>query len=405
VKTVPPGWQPLADPDALIPEALNNPEALIDPEALIKEARRRQRRRRVVIALATVLLAGAAGIAVGLTRPGGHSSGDRGPRRPSAVRTPSSGAFALAALPAFFADAVIAAEGDESLEVRASASGAVVAQDENMPGVSALAATGTDSFVIALPVGNECATRLYRVQLSAQGRPGGLSPVGPELHGLVSSLAASAGGSVIGYALSGCANGDPEYIGVFDTRTQRSRQWGDVDVTQGEALSMSRNGDLLAFTGWNVPGSRSDTSQFVRVLATDAPAGTVAERSRVVLRTASQSDLGTVSLSPSGTSFYLCTQAGYVTRVAEYRTSTGELQHDLARLGGDPAQPSCSMGLDTSGQFLLVPYSVVPANRPMAHPTLTLAEIDIATRAVRTLTIQLPADAGMDPSTGMMAAW
>jgi hypothetical protein len=389
VKTILPGWQPLAD-----------------PEALIKEARRRQHRRHMAIGLAVVLLAGAAGITVGLTGAAGHSSGDRGPRRPAALRAPSSGAFARAAFPAFFADAVITAEGDESLEFRASASGAVVAQDENMPGPLALAAIDTDSFVIAVQVGLGCATRLYRVQLSALGRPGGLSPVGPELRGEVLSLAASAGGSVIGYAVSGCVSGDPEYIGVFDTRTQRSRQWGDVDVTQGEALSMSGNGDLLAFTGWNVRGSGVGTSQYVRTLPTGAPAGTVAERSRVVLsRTVSQSDLGTASLSPSGTSFYLCTQTGALSHVAEYRTSTGELQRDLASLRGNPAQPSCSMAFDTSGQFLLIPYSVVPAVRPMGHPILRLAEIDIATRAVTTLTVQLPASAGMDPAMGMIAAW
>ena len=395
MKTVPPGWQPQAD-----------------PEALIKEARRRQRRRRIAIGLAIVLLAGAAGITVSLTGPGGRSSGDRGPRRPPALRVPSSGAFAQAALPAFFADAVTTGEGNGSLQVRASASGAMVAQEENMPGVSALAATGADSFVIALQVGDGCATRLYRVVLSDRGRPGGLSPVGPEFPGWVWSLAASTGGSVIGYAVSGCSKGDPGYIGVFDTRTQRARQWGDVNVG-GEspgnvalsgALSMSGDGGLLAFTGWNAASSGSNTSQFVRMLPTDAPAGTVAERSQVVLsRTISQPQLGAVSLSPSGASFYLCTQAGHVTNVAGYRTSTGELQQDMASLRGASAQASCSMALDTSGQFLLVPYSLVQASR---RPMLRMAEIDIATRAaVTNLTIQLSSGGGMDPATGMIAAW
>jgi hypothetical protein len=393
VKTVLPGWQPQAD-----------------PEALIKEARRRQRRRHMAIGLAIVLLAGAAGITVSLTGAGGHSSGDRGPRRSPALRAPSSGALVQAALPAFFADTVTTGEANESLEVRASASGALVAQEENMPGVSGLAAIGTESFVIALQAGDGCATRLYRVQLSGQGRPGGLSPVGPELPGLVWSLAASAGGSVIGYAVSGCAKGDPGYIGVFDTRTQRSRQWGDVNlggespgnVALSGALSMSGDGGLLAFTGRNVASSGFGTSQVVRVLPTDAPAGTVAERSQVVLsRTISQPQLGAASLSPSGASFYLCTQAGHVINVAGYRTSTGELQEDVASLRGAwPQEAGCSMALDTSGQFLLVPYSLVPAIRPM----LRMAEIDIATRAVTNLTIQLPVG-GIDPATGMIAAW
>jgi hypothetical protein len=394
VKTVPPGWQPQAD-----------------PEALIKEARRRQRRRQMAIGLAIVLLAGVAGITASLSGPGGHSSGNRGPRRSSALRAPSSGAFVRAALPAFFADTVTTGEANTSLQVRASASGALVTQEENMPGVSGLAATGTDSFVIALQAGDGCATRLYRVQLSDQGRPGGLSPVGPQLPGLVWSLAASAGGSVIGYAVSGCLKGDPGYIGIFDTRTQRSRHWGDVNVggespgnvALGGALSMSGDGGLLAFTGWNVATSGFSTSQFVRVLPTDAPAGTVADRSRVVLsRTVSQPRLGAANLSPSGASLYLCMQAGRVINVAGYRTSTGELQEDLASLRGASAQPGCSMALDTSGQFLLVPYPLVPASR---NPTLRMAEIDLATRAVTDLTLELPPSAGMDPATGMIAAW
>ena len=239
MKTVPPGWPPQAD-----------------PEALIKEARRRQRRRHMAIGLAIVLLAGAAGITVSLTGPGGHSSGGRSPRRPPALRAPSSGAFVRAALPAFFADTVTTGEANESLQVRASASGALVAQEENMPGV--------------------------------------------------------------------------------------------------------------------------------------------------LSRTISQPQLGAASLSPSGASFYLCTQAGHVINVAGYRTSTGELQEQVASLRGAWAQEAgCSMALDTSGQFLLVPYSLVPAIRPI----LRMAEIDIATRAVTNLTIQLPPSAGMDPATGMIAAW
>jgi hypothetical protein len=162
-----------------------------------------------------------------------------------------------------------------------------IIKEESMPGVSALAATGTDSFVIALQVGDGCATRLYRVVLSDRGRPGGLSPVGPELPGSVWSLAATTGGGVIGYAVSGCGKGDPGYIGVFDTRTQQRVQQQPV---------------------------RADAA---------------------------------------------------VTDVAGYRTSTGELQQDMATLRGASAQASCSMALDTSGQFLLVPYSLVPATRPM----------------------------------------
>ena len=161
MKTAPPSWLP---------------ETGADPEALIKEARRRQRRRRTAVGLViVVMLAGA--VTASVIGTGGHSPGRRSPHRAPAV----SGAFGRSVQPRFFADAVTTSEGNGSLEVRASASGTLVAQEG--ASVFGLAATGTDTFVVALQVGDGCATRLYRIRLSGRGRPGGLSPVGPELPG------------------------------------------------------------------------------------------------------------------------------------------------------------------------------------------------------------------------------
>lgn len=398
MKTTLPGWLP---------------DAGADPEALIQEARRRQRRRYMAVGLAiVVMLAGAAGVTVSVTGPGGHPSSRQA--TPRAKSRPASGVIARSAMPRFFADAVTYGEGNGWLQVRASASGRLVAEEEHMAGVYGLAATGAGSFVIAVQAGDGCVTRLYRVQLSGQGYPGGLSPVGPELRGLVWSLAASAGGGVIGYAVSGCAKGDPGYIRIFDTRTGRSRQWSDVglggvspgSVGMSGALSISASGGLLAFTGWDLAPDGFITSQVVRVLPATAPAGTVAERSHVVLRRpVSQPALGAVSLSPGGASFYLCTRTGNrtgsITDVAGYRTSTGEFLENLAILRGSPAQMDDSMTLDTSGQFLLVPYSLSSAR----SPALKVARIDITTRAVTTLAVRLPDPGGMDPVTGMNAAW
>ena len=405
MKTVPPGWVP---------------DLGADPEALIKEARRRQHRRYLAVALAiVVLLAGGAGVTVSVTGLGGHAPNRQGLHLlpPPGRNGASSAAAASSAPPRFFADAITNSEGNGSLQVRASASGGLVAKQERAAGVYGLAATGPGSFIIALQVGDGCATRLYRVLLSVQGWPGGLWQVGPELQGLVWSLAAGAGGGVIGYAVSGCAKGDPGYIGTFDTRTGRSRQWGDIDlgglspgnVAMSGALSISANGGLLAFTGWDVAGDGRFTSQVVRVLSATAPAGTVAERSRIVLsRPVAKAQLAAASLSPSGAFFYLCTQTGSrtgrVTDVARYRTATGEFLADLASLSGAPTQMWCSMALDTSGRFLLVPYSLRPAILPML-PTLKVARIDVTTGAVTTLLIQLPGSAGMDQATGMNAAW
>ena len=66
MKTAPPGW-------------LSSVGA--DPEALIKEARRRQHRRYLAVGLAVVvMLAGAVGVTISVTGPGGHAPSRQVPR-------------------------------------------------------------------------------------------------------------------------------------------------------------------------------------------------------------------------------------------------------------------------------------------------------------------------------------
>jgi hypothetical protein len=330
-------------------------------------------------------------------------------------------------VPGFFADAVTTPEGNGPLEVRSSATGALVARQvmRIAVGVSALAATGPRSFVIAEPdIAPRCGTRLYRVQLTGRGHLGGLTPVGPALPGWVASLAASTGGRVIGYAVSGCGKGKPGYLGVFDTRTGRSRAWGEVNVSGNTGsvalsgpLSMSANGRLLAFTGWDLAGNwrvlggGHFTHQVVRVLPTDAAAGSVAQRSHVVLSAPlSQPTLSAVALSPGARSIYLCTRSARrgrtVRTITGYATATGDRQRVIATLTGAVTPTSCQMALDPSGRFLLLTSSVSPQGHP--HPetaVLRLARIGLTTRAVAVLRIKLPWGAGMDPPTGMNTAW
>ena len=189
--------------------------------------------------------------------------------------------------------------------------------------VTGLAATGPRSFVVTMNAPNACATRLYRVRMGAAGLPGALAPIGPTLPGMLWSLAAGAGGRVIGYAVSGCSKGAPGYPGVLQLSSGRARQWGNVSlgglssgslVLQGQ-LSISANGRLLVFATDAMSRDGVFTGQSVRVLATDAPPGAVARRSRVVYRqgapgAAGRLDLAAASISPSGTSVYVCRQAG-----------------------------------------------------------------------------------------------
>jgi hypothetical protein len=374
-----------------------------DPDALIREARRRQRRRYLAIGVAiAVVLAGAAGAAVGLR---GH--GSRPPQRPH--HAPASGQLSastsVAAQPRFFADVITTGEANENLQIRASATGKLLAQ-EGSTAVNGLAATGPAGFVVAQQVGQQCAAQLYQVRLNGQGQPGAFSPVGPELHGEISSLAASEGGGLIGYAITGCGKGTQGYIGVVNTRTGQSRQWGDVSVA-GESpgnvavngtLSMSANGRWLAFAGADTTASGSVVRQTIRVLSTTAPAGTVAERSRAVLSGLARAPmLDAVGLSPDGTSFYACTQSGSEVSVARYSTSSGALLASVARLTGN----MCQLALDPSGDHLLVAYSVTATST--GSESVQVARIGAG--RITSMTIRLGRGGGMDPPTGMDVAW
>jgi hypothetical protein len=396
-----------------------------DAEALIREARRRQRRRYLLIGLVATLLAGA-GVAASQIGQGGRPPAHQHLRPPGVPRVPSAPPPVAAAMPRFFSDAVTTAEANGPLEVRSSATGALVARQVTRiaAGVSALAATGPHSFVLAEPVtAPRCGTRLYRVRLTGRGRLGRLAPVGSELPGWVSSLAAGTGGRVIGYALSGCAKGSPGHIGVVNARTGRSREWGEVNVSGNPGnvalsgpVSMSANGRLLAFTGWDLAGNwhvlgeGHFTRQVVRVLPTSAAAGTVAQRSHVVLSGAlSRPALAAVALSPDARSFYLCTTSSSGRRgarqIAAYATATGRRQQVIATLTGAFIPPSCQMALDPAGRSLLLTESVSNPHGSQGTPVLRLARIDLTTRAVAVLSVKLPQGGGMDPYTGMSTAW
>jgi hypothetical protein len=398
-----------------------------EAQVLIEEARAhaRRRRRRIALAVAAVL-AVSAGVFAAV-----WGSAGSGPAGHGNVAGPSAAAPAPAAQPRFFADAQGSGEGNGPLQVRESATGSLVWQDGRAPGsgsVTGLAATGRGGFIIALNMGTGCATRLYHVRLNGRGLPGALSPVGPRLPGMVWSLAAGDGGRVIGYAISGCAKGDPGYLGVLHLPTGQTRQWGGVSlggVSPGDLalqgpLSMSANGRLLAFAADSIagpPGARV-TAQSVRVLPTGAPPGAAADRSRVVFRQAAPSvgtglSLAAASLSPSGTSVYLCLQstarAHAAEQIATYGTASGSPRRVVTTLtaAGTWPQPGRSaMALDTSGRFLLVPYSVHHPIPPASGVLQRIARIDVATKAVTTVAVKMPGSGGMDQESGMsIIAW
>ena len=408
-----------------------------EAEALIAEARARARRRRQRIAVAVL---SAFALAGGGLAAGGVFDGTR------TATAPGGGAGGAAAVPPapppYFMDATSMGGGYSSPEIRASATGRLVAstpigsdprlRDYDPP--YGLAATGPDSFVVGLMTPSDCSTQFFRFTVNGQGRPGALTQVGPTRPGELTSMTVAAGGRLIAYVigLSGCPKaGRGSYLGVFDPVTGRTRQWTDAPPYMSQ-LSMSADGRLLAFTQEltkPVHGGFQITGYQVRVLATDAAPGPLDGRSRVAASLSPQ-DLQlaapAVLLSPTGTSFYLCAQpfalpkrgAKKITETASivvYRTATGKATGVLAAWAesypinadgsDDPPVLSCSsMALDPSGRFLLVPYLETPGNAadPSSSGSLTAARINTATRARSDWTV--PFGAGQGQHT-MSVAW
>lgn len=397
-----------------------------EAQALIAEARARARRRRQRIALAVV---GAAALAVGTLAAVGGFSGSR--PGAAARKGPADAVTRPVSPPRYFLNAPGSDGGYGWLEIRDSATGKLVAQPRFPDALQGydppygLAATGPDSFVVGMMTPSDCSTRFFRLQVNNQGRPGALTPFGPTLPGELTALAASAGGGLIGYAIddSGCNQGATSpgaYLGVLNVHSGKTRQWTQgVRISQ---LSMSANGRLLAYTqttGSPVAGGETITGMQVRILPTDAPTGTVAERSRVVAREpatfASGGATNTVLLSPSGTSFYLCSQPFIppqpgvrqqeeTARIIAFRTATGKATGTIAdfslsyipprNVSYSPPTVGCSaMALDPSGQFLLVPYREVPLNMTADNSAAvaSAAVINIATGARSTWTLRFGA--------------
>lgn len=339
----------------------------------------------------------------------------------SAHRTlpgPVAGRPPVTAVPKYFIDTVLfsGAVSGGLLQVRVTATGSLASQPA-VGQVLAVASLGSRSFVIARPAGT-CATELVKASLNADGRLGGLVRLGPILRGEVVSMTADADANAIGVTAWTCSKSMSGYLGVVDLRTGAVRRWGSVSVdgsagaiALGDGLSMSANGGLVAFTGSTVAASGRPTAQDVWVLKTTSRSGPLALRSRVVLRAGPGID--SVSLAPSGKSFYLCTMtargARLTTDVAAYRTSDGRRTARLAGLTGalEPASgaPNCPMAADQAGELLLVPYSMSSASRPETGPLVQLARIDIARRSVASISFRLPGSAGMSVADGITVAW
>ena len=372
-----------------------------------------------------VAITGAAALALAacgaLQPPAGAGSGTA----VTSASAPRSGARAAVAPPSFFADIAAGPRGGRGvLQVRDSATGQLVAQDQRVQATGLAALADGRTFVVAEPAGNSCATRLYRLRLNDRGQPGRPSRLQvPELHGELWSLAASGNGRVLGYAVSGCSKGDRGYIGVLHLPSGRTTHWGDVNlggVSQGNvalngAVSLSANGRLLAFPAFGLSASSRIIEQAVRLLPTNAPPGAVARRSRIAWSRPYppyRPLLVAATLSPGGGTLYTCAtlrQPGHAVRLSAYRSTTGRLRRTLATLAvtGSPLAGSgyCPIALDGAGRQMLVPYAIRYSRNPGAGAELSIAEVAISTGQTAVLKVSLPGTGGMEPATGMSIAW
>jgi hypothetical protein len=140
-------------------------------------------------------------------------------------------------------------------------------------------------------------------------------------------------------------------------------------------------------------------------------------RSRIVYRQAVSTEdarpfLWAASLSPSGKSVYLCLQSATrthaIAEIAAYDT-TGKPAGIISTFTAKGTWPrvSCSaMTLDSSGSFLLVPYWVNHPTLPRDNVLQRLATINLATKAVSTVPVDLGGSGGMSQESGMsIVAW
>jgi hypothetical protein len=289
---------------------------------------------------------------------------------------------------------------------------------------------GGRKLLIARQVGAGCTSRLYRATLSANGRLGRLTRLGPVILGIVASVVADASASVIGYFAAPCAkSASGGYLAVLNARTGKVRRWTGVamygsggSVATGSALSMSANGRLAAFTGTAAEADGKVIGQHVWILRTSAAAGPIARRGRVVIaRPNSSPQLSTAVLSPDGRSFYLCTVAtkGTVSAhrtvtqtavITDRRISSGASTVTVAKLTATGVTfmgegLGCPMAMTPNAHYLLAPYSLHYASSTEVGPRMQVARISMAGRSVDVMSFRLPGSAGMSVATGISIAW
>lgn len=222
---------------------------------------------------------------------------------------------------------------------------------------------------------SDCAATFYRLQLSADGTPGQLTPV-LTLNGYTPSAMTVAGGT-FAYSVPHCGtSGHQNDNTVIGYVAAGGRHWSfTLSEDYANTLALSPKTGLLAFP-MAIPGSGLNEEGMV--LNTASRSGPIASTARVAVRV--KGSLQSLAISPDGSTLYGCSVSGSTASLDSYDTATG---HRTAVLGSWRVSAKhiayCDVTLDASGRYLLASVNVTTpaettpatASGPLTSTTVT----------------------------------
>jgi hypothetical protein len=339
--------------DTIDPDSLPGPGVQVVRPAVPggRAARRRttprSRRLRLALPAAAAVATGALVLAAIALAP--HAT----TRHPTTI--PAGPAASTSGLPPF----TVVVWGD-SLTVFNTASG-TIAGNMNSPQGQQFMQVAPDgnarTFIVTSTLASNaaCSATFYRLRLDGDGAPLSLTTL-RTLSGYTPSALAVDGGT-LAYSVAHCATGNGPGPSAGNTVIgyigDAQRRWTfTLDEDYATALSASATG-TLAFA--MVPGS--GLNEVAMVLHTASRSGAIAATSRVVVP--GPGTVQSVALSPDGKTLYACNWAGSTEMLAAYNTATGRRIDVLHTWHTSTKQnPSCFLGVDGSGRYLLAEVSV-----------------------------------------------
>jgi len=237
--------------------------------------------------------------------------------------------------------------------------------------LTAVAAAGDDrtfAFAATDPAGQ---TTLWRLRLSAAGRPGPLTRLAvPALAGSrLTGLALSADGSQLAIA-SGAAGGGQAgpRLEVASLATGTVRTWR---AATGQVSMLSWAGDdQLAFYWLRTAGGRARPGSGIRLLDTTRPAGSPLSGSRLLIadgvRVHGSAGITGAVITPDGQSVLLTLQPaghGGRFRIVRFAAATGRLEQVILSSPGESPGHCGVTWTDATAQHLLAQCGVAQAVR------------------------------------------